>query len=315
MVAWERIFSSLFQKAVGKPLHEGILLSYFSTLRIGGPADYFFEAHSLSELKKAVALARENRVPFYVIGGGSNVLFDDEGYRGLIIKNAVQGFKLNEEKEEIEVFSGTPLIDLVRFAVETGREGLEFLAGIPGTVGGAIFGNAGAFGQSIGDYLEGATMLDFRGEEVLATKEHFHFSYRDSSLKKKHFLLLRALFKLKKGDREKSRQKMEENLKKRRERHPTPDIASAGCYFRNPLLPDGKKVSAGYLLEQVGAKEMRVGEAAVFFGHANFIINLNRAMARDILALAQELKQKVREKFGIELEEEIIFLPATFSML
>lgn len=309
----EKDFCIHFLEKIKKPLKKDILLSNYSSFQIGGKADYFFEATSIEELKTSILLARQCSLPYYLIGGGYNLLFDDDGFRGLIIRNRVQGIKL-KRIEEIEVLTGTPLSQLLQFSEERGLSGLEFSVGIPGTVGGAIFGNAGAFNQSIGEFLKEAFLLDEEGEEVRVQKDYFKFGYRQSSLRKKSTILLRAVFKLQKGDKEKIRKATEENLRKRRMKHPAEDTACAGSYFRNPVLPAGTKVVAGYLLEQVGAKEMRVGGAAVSPDHANFIINLQRATARDVLSLAQILKERVKERFGIELEEEVIFLPATSSM-
>lgn len=310
----ERDFPSLFLKTLGKPLERFVLLSHHSSFKIGGEADYFFEATSPQELANAVMLARECSLPFYVIGEGCNLLFDDQGFHGLVVKNAVKGIRREKETEAIEVLSGTLLKDMVRFCLEEGLGGFEFLAGIPGTVGGAVFGNAGAFGKSIGDYLKEAFLLNVKGEEVRVKKDYFSFNYRHSYLKQKHDLLLKSLFVLSRGERAKIEEKIEKNLEKRRKRHPPGETAYAGSYFKNPVLPDGKKVTAGHLLEQVGAKGMRVGDAVVHHIHANFVINLGKASARDVLSLALELKRRVKEKFSIALEEEVTFLPADSSM-
>jgi UDP-N-acetylmuramate dehydrogenase len=202
---------------------------------------------------------------------------------------------------------------LVDYALANGLEGLEFMAGIPGTVGGAVSGNAGAFGQCLGDFLEEAVLLSRRGEEVRVSRDHFEFGYRHSKLKIDHDILLEATFRLRPGDREVIRAKIAGNLAVRTKRHPAPDTAYAGSYFKNPPLAEGKKTAAGYLLEQVGAKELKIGGAAVFPGHCNLLINADNATARDVLALAAELKDRVKAKFGIVLEEEVIFLPSTVS--
>lgn len=309
-----RDFPSLFLETLGKSLKRSIPLSHHSSFKIGGEADYFFEATSTSELANAVSLARKYALPYYVIGEGCNLLFDDKGFRGLIIKNGVKGLRRESETEEIEILSGTPLKDMVRFCLEEGLSGFEFLAGIPGSVGGAVFGNAGAFGESIGDYLKEALLLDAKGEEVKVTKDYFAFHYRYSYLKQKHDLLLKAFFVLNKGRREKIKKRIDKNLEERRAKHPPEDTAYAGSYFKNPVLPDGKKMMAGSLLDQVGAKGLKVGEAAVHHTHSNFLINLGKASAQEVLSLASELKRRVEEKFGIEFEEEVIFLPAESSM-
>ena len=303
----------LFRQEVKRPLRRSVSLRLCSNFKIGGRADFFFAARSPGELQSSIRFAYSRSLPFYVIGSGTNILFDDEGFRGLIIKSEVRGIDRLKEGR-VEALSGTALSDLVEFTAAEGLRGLEFAAGIPGTVGGAIFGNAGAFGRSIGDVLEEGVLLDGQGREFQVDNKYFEFNYRHSSLKRRHSTLLKAVFRLKKGDKEKITAEIEKNLGKREARHPSSRTAYAGSYFKNPILGDGTKVAAGYLLERAGAKGLKVGDAAVFPGHANFIINLGRAKARDVLLLAQELKARVKKEFGVELEEEVIYLPANFSM-
>jgi len=308
-------FRRHFEEEAGLPVQTSVSLGEFSNFRIGGPADYFFEASSADSLKAAILVARRYSIPWYVIGGGFNLLFDDEGFHGLIIKNSVRGAGRDPSKPVITAFSGTPLGDLVKFAAEHGLSGFEFLAGIPGTLGGAVFGNAGAFGCSIGERLEEALLFDAEDREVRFQKEDFLFGYRHSALKTNAAVLLSAQFRLEAGDTDKINARIEENLAVRAQKHPSRETAYAGSYFKNPVRPDGSKVAAGYLLEQVGARELSRGGAAVYPGHCNFLINRSRATAQDVLALAAELKARVLERFGIALEEEVIFLPAGPSRL
>jgi len=307
-------FPAYFSDNIGKYLKRSVPLRDYSNFKIGGKADYFFEASSVLELVASVRLAREHYFPYYIIGGGNNILFDDEGYRGLIIKNSVKGIQKGGKRTEVNAFTGTPLSDLIQFSIKEGLSGLEFLAGIPGTIGGAIFGNAGAFEQSIGNYLKEAELFDGKGERITVKRDYFEFSYRQSILRKKHDILLRATFELHYDEKENIKARIEENLEKRKEKHPPQGIACAGSYFKNPVLPEGKKLPAAYFLEKVGAKNTKIGGAAVYPGHSNFIINQERASARDVICLARELKKRVRERFGFDLEEEVIFLPAGFSL-
>ncbi len=288
-----------------------MLLSDYSRFKIGGTADFFFEAYSSAELVKAVRAARQYPLPYYVIGAGCNLLFDDEGFRGLIIKNGAKGLSVDRDKGEIEALSGTSLEEMIQFCLEEGMSGLEALAGIPGTIGGAVFSNAGAFGDCIGNFLKEADLLDEKGEEKRVDKEYFTFDYRYSSLRRKHDLLLKAVFALKSGERERIKQRVDEILDERYKRHPPEETAYAGSYFKNPVLPDGEKVVAAALLDEVGAKDLRIGGAAVYERHANFILNQGGATAKDILSLAQELKRRVKEKYDIELEEEVIFFSSS----
>jgi len=309
MGSQEKNFPERFLQSVGKALSLSVALRDHSHFKIGGAADYFFKATVNKELVTAVRLAREHSIPFYIIGGGYNLLFDDDGFRGLIIKNEVKSIR-KRNKRDVEVSAGTPLDDLIRFTAEKGLSGMEFMAGIPGTVGGAVFGNAGAFEQSIGDVLKEATLLDKKGMQVVVDRNHFQFRYRHSILKKKHDVLLSAVFGLGEGKKEKIKALIDKNLEIRKEKHPPYDLACAGSYFKNPVLPDGRKVPAAYFLERVGAKKMKKGGAAVYPLHANFIINREKASAQDVLRLAQELKIRVKERFDVDLEEEVIFLPA-----
>jgi len=310
----EESLTELFQSLVGQPLRRNVLLKEYSTFRIGGPADFFFEAHHLPELKKAIIFALEQNLPFYVIGGGSNILFADEGYRGLIIKNSSRGITLIPQSLEVEALSGTRLADLVEFACESGLAGLEFLAGIPGTVGGAVWGNAGAFGRSTGDLLVTAFIWE-RGREKEVDRDFLAFGYRISRLKEKGYLLLSARFKLEKDKPEAIRKRINDILALRRLKHPPEGTFCAGSFFKNVFLPDGQKLAAGLLLDQTGVKGLKYGGAMVYPGHANFIINTGQARAADVLRLAAEMKARVREKFGVELEEEVIYLEASSSML
>ncbi|MBC7363244.1 MAG: UDP-N-acetylmuramate dehydrogenase [Candidatus Aminicenantes bacterium] len=308
-------FLQQFELEVGVSLQQGVSLATYSNFRVGGPADYFFEATTPIQLKVAVSLARRMRVPYYLIGGGYNILFDDKGYRGLIIKNSISGMNLSLEEGYLEIFSGTRLGQLVSLAAKKGLAGLEFLAGIPGTVGGAIFGNAGAFGQSIGDLVKQVEVMDLDGQEMRLDRGALNFGYRSSSLKNRHLIVLKATLEIKPGSTAEIKKKVDSFLEKRAAKHPPAGTPCAGSYFKNPVLPDGQRIPAGYLLEKVGAKGLRVGQAGIFPGHCNFIVNLGQATAQEIRSLAAELKDRVRRQFNIELEEEVIFIPADASML
>jgi UDP-N-acetylmuramate dehydrogenase len=306
-------FRALLLESTGGPVPEKIRLDRFSSFKIGGPADLLFEAATEDALKNAVALAVREKFPFYVIGGGYNLLFDDHGFRGLIIRNRAEDVSSDEGR--ISVTSGTGLSVLLEHALSRGLRGLEFVAGIPGTVGGALFSNAGAFGRSIGDSLLEAVLLGERGAEKTLAREDFDFGYRRSRLQSDHGLVLRAVLAAAPGDAKASRSEIADYMEKRRAKHPPWGTACAGSFFKNPCLPDGRRIPAGRLLEEAGARGMTVGGAAVYEGHCNFIINTGTARARDVLALARELKERVFENSGVRLEEEVVYLPATASML
>jgi UDP-N-acetylmuramate dehydrogenase len=303
-----------FLETVGKPLRNDVLLGEYSSFRIGGKADFFFEAAEGGDLRAAVLFARREGIPFYVIGGGYNVLFADAGYRGVVIRNRTQDVRPGSGPDEFTALSGTPLLKILQYAQDNHLEGLEFLAGIPGTIGGALFSNAGAFGRAIADHFAAAAFLDRSGNERRISLAEMDFGYRRSILQTRHEIALEATLKATPGDPERILARIRENLDRRRLRQPPWGTPCAGSYFKNPILPDGTKIPAGRLLEEAGAKECRVGDAGVFPGHANFLINLGGARAADMLALAAELKDRVRAGSGIVLEEEVIYLPESFSM-
>ncbi len=315
MTAMDRknAFERAFLEAVGSSLSRNVPLSALSSFGIGGPADLFFEALNEDELAKAVALAFAEKFPFYVIGGGYNLLFDDAGYRGLVIRNRLQG--VHQDGPCLNVLSGTSLSCVLTEAINAGLTGLEFLAGIPGTVGGAIYGNAGAYGWSIGDVLRWATILWPDGDRKTVGREALGFGYRDSLLKKKPGIVLKAALLCTPGDRAESEARIKEILAKRWAKHPPHGTACAGSYFKNSCSATGARIAAGQLLEQAGARGMSVGDAAVSDVHCNFLINRGNARAADVLALGAELKDLVQRRYGLRLEEEVIYLRADASMI
>jgi UDP-N-acetylmuramate dehydrogenase len=307
-------FLAYFEQKVGRSPLRSVSLYQYSNFRIGGKADFFFEAKTSRELIQAIGAASEFKIPFYIIGGGYNLFFHDKGFRGLIIKNSVSEV-VQKEDDKIKVFSGTLLKNVIRFCIENGLCGLEFLAGIPGTLGGAVCGNAGAFGNEIGERLLEGIVLGKDGSKRQVKRDYFNFSYRSSRLKKRSEILLWGILSVQISEPEKVADAVSSFLKQREEKHPPYDTACAGSYFKNPVLPDGKKLPAARLLEEVGAKNLSIGGAAVYSGHSNFIINQGGATAEDVLNLADKLKHRVKEKFKIDLEEEVIFLPEKLSDL
>jgi UDP-N-acetylmuramate dehydrogenase len=291
-------------EALGKKLKQKTVLAPYTTFRIGGKADLFFLAEKPEELIFAVRTARKLSLPFFVLGGGSNVLISDSGFKGLVIKNECRQVWIEEKKVTCQ--SGVLLTDVVNLTCQHSLSGLEFAAGIPGTVGGAIRGNAGAFGESIADILERAVVLSPNGEIKEVDRDFFQFGYRQSILKRTGEVLLSATFQLKSRNNEQIEKKIEDNLQKREERLPWRE-KSAGCFFKN-IVQSETKISAGLLLDRMGAKGMREGGAEVSTKHANFLINSGNARADDIVRLARKLKSKVKEKYDIDLEEEVVYI-------
>ncbi len=274
----------------------------------GGPARYYLEVESSEKLAEAVATAAELKIPYYVIGGGSNLLVSDAGYDGLIVKVAVKGMTLKNETI-IECGAGEDLMSLVDFATLNSLTGLEFAAGIWGTVGGAIYGNAGAYGGEIKDVIRSLTLIETSGNVKSVKPDYCQFGYRDSQLKRTREIVVDATFQLKQGDKVTIKNKVDEILASRKSNHPTRG-KSAGCFFKNIPDPTQKfgKLAAGQLLDEAGAKGLTVGGAAVYEKHANMIVNTDNATSKDIRQLADIMKKKVIDKFGVTLEEEVIQL-------
>jgi len=282
-------------------------LSAYTTFRTGGEADIFVDVADADTLSQAIRLSREMMLPYFVIGGGSNLLIGDNGYRGVIIRNSIVGREV--QGCEIWAGGGESLDGVVDFATECSLTGFEFAAGIWGTIGGAVYGNAGAFGSEVGSIFDRAELVDGEGNVRQEGRGYFGFAYRHSILKKTGEIVARAVFRLKPGDPDDIRRRTDEIRDLRRRKHPTIPC-SAGCFFKNvedETQPNGK-LPAGRLLDEVGAKELRVGGAEVFGEHANIIINAGSASSKDIRRLADILKERVKKRFGIELQEEVISL-------
>lgn len=288
-------------------------LSRYTTFRIGGPAERFCTIRSIGFLIDLVREALTNGERFLILGSGSNILFSDAGFRGLVIRNRCSAFGIKGNL--IVAQSGALLSRLVEASCDHGLVGMESLAGIPGTLGGAIYGNAGAFGDSIARIVYEATVLDRQGRIKTVDPSYFRFGYRTSFLKTSGDVLLGASIRLEPGVREVIAQRIEEIKRERAARHPW-GIPCAGSFFKN--LPDqtqdSRRIPAGKLLEEIGAKEMRVGGASIYPGHANFIVNTGGATAAQVMELARILKSRVRERFGLELEEEVIIVDPYHSL-
>jgi len=273
-------------------------LAKHTTFKIGGPADLFYEAKTTKELIKVIKLIKKLRIPYFVLGGGSNILVADEGFRGIVIK--MSNVKCQMSNGKIIAGAGVSLGELLKLAAKNSLAGLEFAAGIPGTVGGAVRGNAGAWQQAIGDKVVGVKVLTPTGRIKWLKAADCQFSYRQSRFKKTKEIILEVELKLEKGDKKEIEAKIRENLAKRASQ---PTQPSAGCIFVNP-----KPLSAGKLIEKCKLKGRQIGEAQISSQHANFIVNLGRAKAQEVIKLIKLIKKKVKEKFGIDLKEEICFV-------
>ena len=282
-------------------IQENVSLKKYTTFRIGGPAKYFFTAHTKFSLLEAVQEAFKRRLPFFILGKGSNLLVSDQGFRGLVINVKCQ--KLSVKNNKISAEAGVSLGQLASSSLENSLSGAEWVVGIPGTIGGAIFGNAGAFGKSMKDIVDSVEVLDTKKNIVRKIKNKAcRFGYRQSFFKKnRHLIIISCELKLKKRDRHDIKKEMKGYLDYRATHHPK--NPSAGSIFTNP-----KGYSARELIDICGLKGKKIGGAQISNTHSNFIINSGNAKARDVWSLVQLVKKTVNKKFKVKLEEEINFL-------
>lgn len=299
-----KISRSLMISAFGNQLEFDKPLAQMTSFKTGGNAAYYISVSSEDEMMRVIKETQKLKVSFFLVGGGSNLLISDKGYDGLIIKVEIKKITLNDSLF-IDCGAGVDLKELVEFATEHSLTGLEFASGIWGTVGGAIYGNAGAYGGEIGDIITDITVVDLDGNIKVVDKDYCRFGYRNSHFKNTKEIITSARIKLTKGDKGAIKSKVDEIMVSRNAKHP--DKNTCGCFFKN--IPDLNekygKLPAGKLLEEIGAKYMSVGDAKIFDKHANMIINSGNATSAEISKLADMLKQKVFDKFGIELEEEV----------
>ncbi len=285
-------------KEVGVRFRQEEPLARYTTVGLGGPAEVLAFPASTEELLSAVRLASELKVPARVLGGGSNLLVSDEGVRGVVIHTGAMKIVGFGDKGEIEAEAGAHFPGLVRAAVSRGLRGLEGAVGIPGPVGGVLAMNAGAYGFSISEWVERVTVVDPRGEKLELPREQIDFRYRHSSFGDE-LVVASCRMKLAEDDPRAIRADMEKQLADRKTNQPV-GVKSAGCIFKNPSGD-----SAGRIIDSLGLKGRRVNDARVSDVHANFFVHDGRATTADVLALIEEVKEKVYQATSIELEEEV----------
>jgi len=282
-------------------IEQDISLAQFTTLRVGGPADYFARATSEAELLKALAFAREKNLKTFLLGGGSNVLFADEGFRGMIIRNELTKIELGDDAVTVE--SGAALGLLLARAGKAGLSGLEALAGLPGTVGGAVAGNAGSYGTEIGDLVESAHVLTASGVQTV-DRNWFEFEYRNSRLKQwSGDILISVTLKLQISDPKTVQDKMYATAKERALKEP--GGATAGSFWKNPNHPH----KAWELIDACELRGLQIGGASVAVEHANYLRNQGGATTADFLKLAERVEEAVMQTHGVRLEREVQVIP------
>ncbi|MBU5636725.1 UDP-N-acetylmuramate dehydrogenase [Geomonas sp. Red69] len=301
-------------------IEEYVPLAPFTSFRVGGPARFLIGARTLRELREALRFADRMKLPFCILGGGSNLLVSDEGFPGVAIRLLMN--RVTRSGGMVRVQGGFDLTALVHRTVGWGLSGLESLAGIPGTVGGAVRGNAGAYGGAIADALATVSALDAATlHSVTLRRDQCAFGYRDSRFKRDPGLIVvGALLALTPGDRDEIGTKVAETLAKREAKQLSCDL-SAGSFFMNPVVDDAGlirrfeedqgvrcrecRIPAGWLIDQAGLRSLRVGGAAVSHRHANYLVNTGAATAAEIVELARQVRKEVQVKLGVVLREEV----------
>ncbi len=311
-------------------LKKNVLLKNYTTFRMGGKVKYFFIAKTREDLIKVLKITKKYNLPFFILGGGSNLLVDDQNYKGIIIKiqnlkyksNITEGRFQQQQNLKIIVEAGVPLSFIVNESVKNNLTGMEWAIDIPGTIGGAVWGNAGAFGHSISKIVKVVEVFNFKNFKIKKIKQKdCKFQYRDSIFRKNpNLIILSVEIQLKKGNKKTIEKKIKEYLKIRRKK--IPFDSSAGSIFKNieknnltkeqlKLIPlkniKQGKIPAGYLIEQCGLKGKIIGAAKISEKHANFIVNLGKAKFSDVLKLINLIKKKVKQTFNIVLKEEICY--------
>ena len=270
-----------------------------TTFRIGGPADYFIVPTEIEEIRAVVSLCEEMGMPYYVIGNGSNLLVADKGFRGVILQIYKAMNQVKIEGNVITAQAGASLAQIAKEALEHALTGFEFAAGIPGTLGGAVRMNAGAYGGEIKDILTKATVLTKEGEVVELSKEELEFGYRTSIIERTGQIVLKAEIELSPGKREEIKAVMDDLRKKRVSKQPL-EFPSAGSTFKRP-----EGYFAGKLIQDAGLKGFRIGGAQVSEKHSGFVINTGNATAADVMELMRQINEKVTARFGVSLEPEV----------
>jgi UDP-N-acetylmuramate dehydrogenase len=304
-------FAHALHSAFGDRVRANAPLAPLTTFRVGGPADWLLEPRSSDDIVAALKLAHAAGVPVTLLGGGSNVLVSDAGVRGLVIRP--RGGEVRDvDEHHVSADAAVTINGLVRWTIMHGRAGLEAWAGTPGTVGGAIYGNAHFGGRLIGEFVTTVRLAGLDGEVTEVPSVSMEFGYDRSRLRTTREVLLSAAFRVSPGDPAALRAVARQSLAYRKRTQPL-DSPSAGCVFQNPqegrdVVPEAIPWSAGALVDRAGLKGEAVGGARVSPTHGNFIINEGAATARDIRALIDRCRQAVRDRFGVELREEIVYL-------
>jgi UDP-N-acetylmuramate dehydrogenase len=317
------IFNEVMISKFEKRFKENELLSRYTNFRIGGPAKFLVEVKSIDELKFAIEKTEEFKIAYFVLGGGSNTLVSDEGFNGLVIRLNLRNVEINGQ--EVIAEAGALSVAVARQTAKAGLAGFTWAISLPGTMGGAVRGNAGCFGGEMKDNVTKVEVLR-AGEIVTLTNAELNFGYRESAIKHSDDIVLRVYLELTPGDTAALEQELIDIVNERKEKQPL-YAGSAGCIFKNFEFTDpeeiddllkkvsvpenmlnARRISAGWIIDKLDLRGRQVGQAKISEEHANFIVNLGGATASDIVQLIAIVKHEARNRFGIQLQEEIKYL-------
>ena len=273
-----------------------------TTFRIGGPAEYYLRPHSVDELRKILHICKRENLPFFILGNGSNLLVSDKGYQGVVIQLWKNMSDIEVDAHVIRAKAGALLSKIAVVALDNSLAGFAFASGIPGTLGGAVVMNAGAYGGEMKDVLEEVTVMDAEGNVICLKRDELNLGYRTSIVKEKGYIVLEAVIRLKKGEASHIKEQMDDFKERRTSKQPL-DMPSAGSTFKRP-----EGYFAGKLIMDTGLRGFRVGGAQISEKHCGFVVNTGDATAEDVKNLIEEVQKRVREKFGVTLEPEVKFL-------
>ena len=298
-------------------------MSKHTNYRIGGPAKWFVDVRNVNELKSVLNITEQTETPVFVFGGGSNMLVNDDGFNGVVIKIAMRSQVISEDI--VIADAGVLSSSLARTTAKAGLKGLVWAVSLPGTIGGAVRGNAGCFGGEIKDNLISVEVLR-DGDVITLKKEDLNFGYRESSIKHSDDIVLSAKFRLKKDNPSKLLKELDEKLQHRKDSQPL-DAGSAGCLFKNyeikdddelqrlgnifdiPIeMRDSRRISAGWLIDKADLKGFKIGGAQISVKHGNFIVNSSEATADHVAQIMAVVKEKVHKQFGVLLQEEVQYV-------
>lgn len=302
----EKISSAIYEFISAYVPEEDILLNEpmykHTTFRVGGEAQYLVRISRAGQIEKLIPYLKEVEVPCFILGNGSNLLVGDKGYEGVILQIGNKMSTVSVEGSSIRAGAGALLSQVARCAQENGLAGLEFASGIPGTIGGGVVMNAGAYGGEMKQVVKQVTVMNEQGEILVLDGEAMEFGYRTSIIKNRPFVVLEVLVCLQPGNKMEIQKKMEELSKKRREKQPL-EFASAGSTFKRP-----EGYFAGKLIMDAGLRGYSIGGARVSEKHCGFVVNTGNATAADVAEVIWEVQERVKDKFGVTLEKEVIFL-------